>query len=335
MSMAPTQPTGRSAGKPAGQSAAKSAAKSAIVEQLRALAGDPAAQVAYAAGLLQGQHGKDIMQAALAVLAERPDPAAREPILRLFERYSADKGVRDQGAYFRRNLLEALRPLAVRADSELLAQAASGYEFWPPDFAEDAVLLRSSALVALAQIDEELARFHAARLLVDPYVQPMSGEPAMTAARVLGILGEQTVLWSYIFAQETPAFPEVTAECLRQLMVLPETLLPALIDRYSEKPPPAVLLGLVDLLINHHTGPHGREFLIRQLQTTRDGDIYRYVATTMVASGKPVLLEDLLAAAKTTQDKRKLAILAETFDLLAHQPQFRAAAAQIRRTIGA
>ncbi len=241
--------------------------------------------------------------------------------------------MRDQGAYFRRSLLDALRPLAVRADADLLAQAAASYEFWPPDFAEDAVLLRASALVALAEVDEELARFHAARLLVDPYVQPMSGEPATTAARVLGILGEQTVLWSYIFSQDPPRFPEVTGECVRQLVVLPETLLPALMERYREKPPSSVLLGLVDLLINHHTGPHGREFLTRQLQAARDADIYRYIAMTMVASGKPPLLEDLLAHAKTTQDKRKLAILADAFDLLAHQPQFRSAAADIRRRI--
>ena len=65
----------------------------------------------------------------------------------------------------------------------------------------------------------------------------------------------------------------------------------------------------------------------------RDADIYRYIAMTMVASGKPPLLEDLLAHAKTTQDKRKLAILADAFDLLAHQPQLRAAAADIRRRI--
>jgi hypothetical protein len=321
--------TGGSAGKPSG----RSAPKSPVVEQLHALVDDPAAQAAYAVTVLRGQHSKDILQAALTVLAERPDPAAREAILRLFARYSADKGVRDQGAYFRRSLLDALRPLAVRADAELLAQAAASYEFWPPDFAEDAVLLRASALVALAEVDEELARFHSARLLVDPYVQPMSGEPAATAARVLGILGEQTVLWSYIFSQDPPRFPEVTGECIRQLVVLPETLLQALMERYREKPPSSVLLGLVDLLINHHTGPHGREFLARQLQGARDADIYRYVAMTMVASGKPPLLEDLLAHAKTTQDKRKLAILADAFDLLAHQPQFRTAAADIRRRI--
>ena len=98
---------------------------SPVIEQLHALAGSPQQQAAYAVELLAGKHGKDIMQAALAVLADNPDPAAREPILRLYAYYAANKGVRDQGAYFRRSLLDALRPLAVRADAELLAQAAA------------------------------------------------------------------------------------------------------------------------------------------------------------------------------------------------------------------
>jgi hypothetical protein len=311
------------------------AAKSPAVAQLRDLAGDPTAQSAYAVTLLGGEHGKDVMQAALAVLAAYPDRAARAPILRLYARYAADKGVRDPGAYFRRSLLDALRPLAERADADLLAEAAATYEFWPPDFAEDAVLLRAAAIVVLAEVDEELARFHAARLLVDPYLAPMSGEPAISGARVLGILGELTVLWSYIFKDLPPQYPEVTAECLRQLVALPESLLGALIERYREKPPAAVLLGLVDLLINHETGPHGRPFLQQQLQTTRDADLYRYIVMSMVASGKQPLLDDLVGAAQTAQDKRKLAILAEAFELLAHQPQFRAAAAAIRRRLGA
>ena len=162
-------------------------------------------------------------------------------------------------------------------------------------------------LVALAEVDEDLARFHAARLLVDPYVQPMSGEPAASAARVLGILGEQTVLWSYVFAQESPRYPEVTGECLRQLVVLPESLLGALIERYSEKPPSAVLLGLVDLLINHHTGPHGREFLTRQLQTTRDADILSLYRHDHGGLGQTAAIwKTYLAAAKTPRTSASL-----------------------------
>ena len=50
---------------PSPRSAGRSAGKSPVVEQLHALADDPAAQAAFAATVLSGQHGKDIMQAAL------------------------------------------------------------------------------------------------------------------------------------------------------------------------------------------------------------------------------------------------------------------------------
>lgn len=323
-------------------------AKSPVVEQLHSLADDPQQQAAYAVELLEGKHAKDVMQAALAVLADNPSPEAREPILRLYATYAANKGVRDQGAYFRRALVDALRPIARRDDAALFAAAAATYEFWPPDFAEDAVLLRAAGLVALAGVDEETARFHAARLLVDPYVQPMSGEPASSAARVLGALGELTVLWSYVMAEHPPQLAEVVGECLRQLLALPASLLPALIDRFGappagpaagRQPPsvagqPAAQLGLVHLLIHHVDGPQGREYLRRQLLETRDLDLYRYLVMSMVAAGREPLLADLLESARSVQDRSKLAVLGEAFDLLAHQPDFREAAKAIRQRQG-
>ena len=277
--------------------------KSPTVDHLHELASDRAAQGAYAASLLDGRHGKDVMMAALAVLAEYPYPPARPQILRLFTHYAADRGVRDQGAYFRRCLLDALRPIAERSDGPMLETAAATYEFWPPKFDEDAVLLRAAALLTLSQVDEELARFHAARLLVDGYVQPMSGEPAVTAARVLGAYDELTVLWSYVFSTPSPALPEVMAECLRQMLTLPESLLPVLIERFGQKAPAAVELALYQLLINHQTGPHARDFLRRRLQELRDADVYRYLVMSIVASGREPLLEDLLAQAAETQDQ--------------------------------
>lgn len=307
--------------------------KSPVIEQLESLRSDPAQQALYAASLLQGKHGKDVMQAALRVLAENPHREARDDILHLYTYYAANKGVRDQGAYFRRALLDALRPIAKREDAGLFAQAAATYEFWPPDFAEDAVLLRSSALVGLSEVDEEMGRFHAARLLVDPYVQHMSGEPAATAARVLGILGELPVLWSYVMREQPPQLAEVVAECLRQLVALPEVLLPALVERYGPDAPLTSQLGLVHLLINHPAGSVGREYLRRQLQDTRDIDIYRFIVMSMVAAGRQPFLDDLLDSSKNMQNRDKLAVLAEAFDLLAHQPQFRDQAAAIKRRL--
>lgn len=307
--------------------------KSPIIEQLQALRTSPAQQAQFALEVLEGKHSKDILQAALAVLAENPSRAAREPILRLYSHYAANKGTRDQGAYFRRSLLEALRPITTRADADLLAQAAATYEFWPPDFAEDAVLLRAAGLVVLAEVDVDLARFHAARLLVDPYVQPMSGEPAISAARVLGALGELTVLWSYVMAEQPPQRAEIVAECLRQLRDLPPALLPSLIERFGAQAPIAAQLGLASLLIEHPAGEAGRDYLRRQLQDTRDGDVYRFIVMSMVAAGSELLLQDLLESAKSMQNREKLGVLAEAFELLGHRPAFRAQAHSIRQRL--
>ena len=235
--------------------------KSAALEKLHALEPDPAAQAECALHLLDGKHGKDVMMAALAVLAGNPYPAARPVICQLYTTYAANKGVRDPGAYLRRSLIDALRPVARRDDAELLAQATETYEFWPPDFGEDAVLLRAAALVALAEVDEDLARYHAARLLVDPYVQPMSGEPAMTAARVLGALGEQTPLYLYVMQAAEHTLPEVTAECLRQMTAAPAALVAGLVARFGKTAPTVVQVGLFDLLIQHACRATGTRIL--------------------------------------------------------------------------
>ncbi len=194
-------------------------------------------------------------------------------------------------------------------------------------------MLRSAALVVLAEVDEDQARYCAARLLVDPYIQPMSGEPATTAARVLGALGELPILWAQVFAENTKS-PEVTAECLRQLVALPDALLPQVLERFGAKAPAAVQLGLVDLLIQHRQGAIGLDYLHTTLQTTRDLDIYRYIVMSIAASGREPLLEELLAQSNATQDKQKLSILEEALVLLNHQPRFAAMAVAVRKKLG-
>lgn len=296
--------------------------RSPVVEALHALADDPRTQAEYAAGLLGERHGKDVLLAALAVLAEYGYPAARPALLRLYATQAADKGVRDQGGYFRRALLAALQPIARPEDVALLVQAVLTYERWPPDFAEDAVLVRAAGLVALNRVDEQLARYHAARLLVDPFVQPMSGEPAVTAARVLGAHGASTTLWMYVLEEHPASLGEVTAECLRQLTELPAALVPLLVERLGGAASAAVRLGLYHLLIHHGEGPQACDYLQRELETLRDEDVYRYLVLTMAASGQAALHETLLAVAPGTTDRRKIVILAEACTLLAPVPAF-------------
>ena len=309
---------------------------------LRALADQPEAASALAVTILEGAHSKDVLMAALKVLAEHPIDAARPVLRTLYERYSRDKGKHDQGGYFRRTVLDAARAVARPADAGWLAQACETYEFWPPDFAEDAVLIRVAALLALVEVDDEQARYHAGRLLVDPYAARMTGEPAVTAARVLGILGETLPLYLLACqnmphdraASVTTVFPEVTAECLRQLRSLPAPMVERLLTHYAATPSSIIRMGLFDLLLNHRSGPLGRTYLMRFLDETTDSDIYRYLVMSIVLAGHEEPLRDLRQAAYRERRSAKQKILLEAATILAHRPEFGELAVYLRGKLG-
>jgi len=311
---------------------------SAAVVALRALADDPSAASAFAVTILESNQSKDVLMAALRVVAEHPTEAARPVLRRLYDRYSRDKGKHDQGGYFRRVVLDAARNVARPADAGWLAQACETYEFWPPDFAEDAVAIRAAALVALAEVDEEQARYQAARLLVDPFTARMTGEPAVSAERVLGALGETLPLY-LVVCQNMPhertegaatLLPEVVAECLRQLTSLPGPLVTGLLARYATTASAIIRMGLFDLLLNHREGPLAREYLVRCLDTTTDIDIYRYLVLSIVAVASEALLTDLRQAAYRERHRAKQEILLEAATILAQRPEFSELTANLR-----
>jgi hypothetical protein len=305
--------------------------------KLRALADQPEAASALAVTILEGNHDKDVLLAALKVLAEHPTDAGRPALRKLYDCYSRDKGKHDQGGYFRRAVLDAARTVARPADAGWLAQACETYEFWPPDFAEDAVLIRAAALLALVEVDDEQARYHAVRLLVDPFTARMTGEPAVSAARVLGALGETAPLY-LVACQNMPhdrggvvtVFPEVTAECLRHLTSLPTTLAEGLLARYVTTSSSIIRMGLFDLLLNHRAGPLGRVQLVRFLNETTDVDIYRYLVMSIVLAGHAGPLDDLRQAAYRERRRAKQEILLEAATLLAHRQEFSELAAHLR-----
>ena len=189
--------------------------------RLNSLASAPDAQSDFAVSLLQPRQKRDVLLAALKVLAKNPNPAAREPIRQLFEHFSADGRKRDPGAFTRRAVLDAWRPVALPADVPLILQAVNTYEFLPPGFKEDAILLRTGALLILNELDDTLAGFQATRLLVDGFSDPMSGEPALTAVRVLASQEQTLPLYLYAMQASEAAIPEVVSECLRSLTARP------------------------------------------------------------------------------------------------------------------
>ncbi len=285
--------------------------------QLAALAGEE--RINFARTLLTPKTRRDTLRTVLGLLARTPHDEARAPLAELFAHYARKGGAHDYGGYVRADIVRALRPIARPADAPLLLRACATWEFPPPAFVEEGALLRAAGLVALADLDETLARLEAARLLVDAYTDANSGEPALTAARTLAYFGDQIALYQYATdmqrAQGEGARADVAGECLRGLTQLPVALLPLLLDRYGTDAAPAARLGLYDLLLRHTDGPQAVDFLMGEVRRA-PLELAHYLLLALVAAGNDTLLAETVQALGLVSDPARRAQAREALDLV-------------------
>lgn len=294
-------------------------APAALLAQLSRLADDPLAQARFAAELLAAERRPQLLGPTLAALEELPLPEARPALLRLYADLDAD-GVRfDAGGGFRAAALRALRPWVTAAELPLLERAVTTYEFLPPGRSEVAAPIRAGGLVVLADLDPQLAGFHAARLLVDHcFTSELSGEPAKTAAGVLAALSQTLPLYLYTLRQHQ--WPDVTAECLRHLAEAPEFVVRELCGRFGPEAGELAQIGLIDLLLArlHDAGAH--QELVARLRQPVPLTVLRYLAVAMVASRRRPLIDAVVAAATAEREPGRRAALDEAIALLPGEP---------------
>ncbi|MEA3335134.1 MAG: hypothetical protein U9R25_04440 [Chloroflexota bacterium] len=184
---------------------------------------------------------------------------------------------------------------------------------------EEGILLRAGALFILNDIADHLAGYHAARLMVDPHSDDMSGEPALTAVRILGSQDQILVLFMYAMSG-SGTLPEVTSECLRNLTGIPTTLLPAIIGRFKDTKNSAILVGLYDLLLEHEEGPQALDFLEESLLTLSDLDLYHYLVIALMTRREAALTNLVLRSARFETDPGKIDLLREILALFKGDP---------------
>lgn len=302
--------------------------KTTLSQQLRQLSHDPEAHAERAIAYLNRKKPRDSQLAALNALCDFPSMSAHQPLLDLYHYYNANGPKRDAGAYMRRAVLDALRPVAMPSDVPFLLEAVNTFEFLPPAFLEEGNLLRSGALLILNDLNDTLAAYHAARLLVNQYTAVMSGEPAKTAVRVLYSQGRSLPLFQYVM-QDKSNLPDVTSEALGSLTGLPQELIPLIISTHGESSEAAVRVGLYDLLIKHESGPQAADFLAGALISESDLDVYRYLVIAQISSRNPLLLSLINQTIAIESNKKRLAILQEAVELFAGDPDVDALAAKL------
>lgn len=286
----------------------------AKLTSLKNLESSPAEQVAYSIQLLETERGRAVVEAALPILEDTYEAAARPVLLELYKYYDTGGPKRDTAGFIRAAILKALRQVARAEDTPLLEHAATTVEFDPFNREEIAQGLRSAALVTLLEADAALASYHCVRILVDKNTSRMSGEPATTAVRVLAAQRQFLPLYQYLMQVEV-SIPEVLAECLRNLTNLPDSLLLSLVAKYRTTDNDVILTGLFDLMLEHPAREIFGDFFRDFLATTRRYDVYRYLALAIIGSNYKILIDILLQVAQDEKDRSKQTILVEVLQL--------------------
>lgn len=222
------------------------------------------------------------------------DPELRAAVLAHYERLAAEPTRRDPGAHVRAALLRALRTVALPEDAGMLERATAVHEYLPPGPQEVAGGLRAAALVTLANLDEQVAAFHAARLIADPdpLTPSMSGEPALTAVRVLAAQDQLAVLYGWL-ASAGPKAPEPVAEALQAMRLAPASIVLDLVERMGGSRDEVLLLGLFDLLLATPEAERFEGFVLEFLRDTELKDLFGAVAATIIAGRRERLIQGL------------------------------------------
>jgi hypothetical protein len=229
----------------------------------------------------------DAVRAALEALPEG-DPDVREAILARWDRIMTAPRRLDADCSLRAALVRGLRSCALPADVPLLERAARTYEHGTSG--EVAPNLRAAAILTLAKLDDGSAAFHAVRLLRE--AARGTGEPALTAARLLEILGQPHALYAHLLGG---AEGELAAACFRGLTGAPDSVLLDLLERWAESDDEVALLGLVDTVLDglpDRARPEPLEAaLLGILRDSRHLDLVRYLATAVVARRRQAMIE--------------------------------------------
>jgi hypothetical protein len=260
--------------------------------------------------LLGRARNPESIGSAVSMLGDSSDPRIRQVIAEKYATLNAEPRRRDSGCFQRTALVRALRGRATQAEIPLLETALWTREIIGRfDAASD---LRAAALVTLNEVDDRLATFHAARLLKDAH--EMSGEPAVTAAKLLAARDELLPL--YALAAERGGAAEARAESLRGLTGLPVSLVMRLLEDYRDEKDDAVILGLFDLLLGHPSRGAFSGFIASFLDRTQSIDLYRFVVNSIVATRDPVLIALLQRPDGPVETSPKGKVLREALELI-------------------
>lgn len=302
------------------------------LDRLRALARTPGA-AAYALELIATDRQAEVLLAALKVLSGAPHHGAHDALVARYEEFERGGRQRDAGGYVRAALLQALEPLILPGDLPLLTRAVQVHEPSPQDAAAPTGV-RAAAVAAMLRLDPELASYHGVAMLHDERrTSHFTGEPAVTAVRVLAAAGQEVALVGFALGG---GHPEVVAECLRELRTVPPTVLAKVVEaaRRAAELDEVVALGLCDLFVRHQPDEALCTAMAEFMRRAASPELYHYLAAAIVAERREDLLAALAEVARAETNRDKLRALAEALDVRRGDPAVGKILALVEQRLG-
>lgn len=266
-------------------------------DRLNAAAGDPDASRAIALDILARRRERALIDAALAALTIAPPGEADRPILRALMTELLDHKQRDQGCHIREALTRFLLDIDNPADLDLYLRAVDVHEqLFGVDVGQK---LRAAALTGIARIDPRLGIYHAIRLLQDlPDTSRFSGEPAVTAVRVLALADQRAAIYHLLLSTGQTLVAEVAAAALESLGDdFPPDLYREITQPYLDADRAVPLSGVIAHIVSTRAAAL-YDLLLTIIERTADGHLYRYALIEMAASRDPDLMASLHALAR-------------------------------------
>lgn len=260
--------------------------------------------------MLKSSRDLEILRYVIDIIREEESPALRDDLLQKYAWCQAQPHRRDGGGFIRAAIMRALAPISSPEDSALMQQAILTYEMdGPTEVCGD---LRAAGLLALNDLDPDLAANYSARFLLDPQFT-FSGEPITTAIRLLASHGNLAPIFGAV--SWGMGRSDVIAEGLRNLIEIHEDLLSILLERYIDSEDEQIILGLFELLLGHRTRDAWVSTIEGWFRTTTVMDLYGIVAIQVVGSRSEVLIDMLRDLRSAEFDQLRQGMLDQALDL--------------------
>ena len=265
---------------------------------------DRSEAIALAIHIISRERVHRAIEPALALLREQPTGAARAALVVCYHDLAAHDLRMDQGCALRTGIVRVLRAMNAAylgpSDDDLAVAGAAlrTVQRLPPSMIDVAQGLRAEGLMLMTEVDPTQADYRAVELLHDPHRALNSGEPTVSAVRVLAARGHTLPIWAMV--RQPDVHPEAFAQVIASSRGVPRILLrDVLIERLTEATKEgelgeAIALVAAEAIIEQEI-TEGYDLVIDLLRTTVSPPLAQFLAGLMVRRRESAFLEAIRA----------------------------------------